>query len=54
MSNWAHGAVAGWRCGLDGLTPEASWPVRGRGARQSELLGSFSRDETPRVKDCFV
>ena len=24
-----------------GLTPEASWPVQGRGARQSEQLGSW-------------
>ena len=24
-----------------GLTPEALWPVQGRGARQSEQLGSW-------------
>ena len=26
---------------LAGLTPEAAWPVQGRGACQSELLGSW-------------
>ena len=26
---------------IAGLTPEAAWPVQGRGARQSEQLGSW-------------
>ena len=46
MSNWALGTVAlvafkpsGDVAGA-GLTPEAAWPVQGKGARQSEQLGS--------------
>ena len=49
MALWLGGDVA-----LAGLTPEASCPVQGKGARQSEQLGSWRCDETPRVKDCFV
>ena len=47
MSNWALGAVAlvafkpGGDVALAGLTPEAAWPMQGRGARQSERLGSW-------------
>ena len=47
MSNWALGAVAlvAFKPSGDvaraGLTPEATWLVQGRGARQSEQLGSW-------------
>ena len=47
MSNWALGVVAlvafkpSGDVALAGLTPEATWPVQGRGARQSEQLGSW-------------
>ena len=36
VSDWALGAVA-----RAGLTPEAACPVQGRGACQSERLGSW-------------
>ena len=47
MSDWALGAMAlvafkpSGDVACAGLTLEAAWPVQGRGARQSERLGSW-------------
>ena len=47
VSNWALGtaAMVAFKPSGDiaraGLTPEAAWPVQGRGARKSEQLGSW-------------
>ena len=47
MSDWALGAMAlvAFKPSGDvaraGLTPEAAWPMQGRGARHSERLGSW-------------
>ena len=47
VCNWAPGAVAmvafkpSGDVAIAGLTPEAAWSVQGRGARQSEQLGSW-------------